>query len=233
MKRFGWYFESTFRKMTSLYGKAGLLIGGILFVEICLFFTEPYINKGEGTNKDFFLFSISVFFIKASERVFINRNVLSTGYSSLQHRHSGEEDSTKKVLFSQENSAKKDLFEKEDSAKKVLFFTPFIQNEEFGIVGLQPEKLIKVSEKETVWTTMSLAQAGCEFSNCFGTHDRSLFPVEDFDAVIFHGRNMDNDLNVCTRYDFDWRSGTCRKYKGSSKDLGIRQWFTTPPELQN
>ena len=36
----------------------------------------------------------------------------------------------------------------EGSMKKVLFFTPFIQNEEFGILGLQPEKLAKVNIRE-------------------------------------------------------------------------------------
>ena len=39
-------------------------------------------------------------------------------------------------------------------------------------------------------------QAGCEFTNCLGTNDESLFPVETYDAIIFHGRDMDSNLKV-------------------------------------
>jgi len=66
--------------------------------------------------------------------------------------------------------------------KRVLFFTPFFEDTDWKSFGLNPEKLGKV---------------GCEFTNCEGTSNRSLFPIETYHAIVFHGRNMDSNSKVC------------------------------------
>ena len=47
---------------------------------------------------------------------------------------------------------------------------------------------------------LRFAQAGCEFTNCLGTSNQSLFPVETYHAILFHGRDMDNDLKVSSHF---------------------------------
>ena len=37
---------------------------------------------------------------------------------------------------------------------------------------------------------------GCEVTNCFGTSNRSLLPVETYDAVVFHSYDFPGDLAV-------------------------------------
>ena len=56
------------------------------------------------------------------------------------------------------------------------------------------------------WSTNGIVvyifpQAGCEFTNCLGTPiwDPNAWPAETYDAVLFHGRDMDSNVEVRLR----------------------------------
>ena len=40
-------------------------------------------------------------------------------------------------------------------------------------------------------------QVGCEFTACLGTSHRGLLSIQDYHAILFHGRDMDNNPKVC------------------------------------
>ena len=62
--------------------------------------------------------------------------------------------------------------EKPSRPKSILFYTTFFQSLDYGIgFGKRPFE-------------------SCEVSNCFTTANKSLMPIEDFDSIIFHMRNM-------------------------------------------
>ena len=39
----------------------------------------------------------------------------------------------------------------------------------------------------------AFVEKGCAFSNCFTTKDRTLLPIEEYDAIIIHIRGLPND----------------------------------------
>ena len=39
-------------------------------------------------------------------------------------------------------------------------------------------------------------QVGCEFTNCVGTDNQSLLPVETYHALVFHGNSLGSGFKV-------------------------------------
>ena len=61
-------------------------------------------------------------------------------------------------------------------------------------------------------------QAGCEFTNCEGTDDHSLFPIENYDAILFHGNSLGSGFKVGGYHSF-WYSLTHLWLTGSAQKV--------------